>query len=74
MRILPVNGRAEADGADAELLDREEIGHQFGAADVAQIAVGEEQGRQAVDPLRAEERFGEELDGVGRAAINQQVV
>jgi hypothetical protein len=68
------HGRTEADGADAEFLKRKEIGDQFGAADVAQIAVGEEQGRQAVDALGAEERFGEGLDGIGRAAIHQQIV
>ena len=71
---LPVNGRAEADGADAELLDREEIGGQFRPADVAQIAVGEDQSRQAVDALGAKERFGDGLHGIGRAAVDQQVV
>jgi hypothetical protein len=69
-----VNGRAEPNRADAELLNRKEVGHQLRTTYMAQIAVSKGQGRQAVDTLGAEERFGEELDAIGRAAIHQEVI
>ena len=51
-----------------------DITDRFGAADMAQIAVSQEQCRKAVDGLGAQEGFGDKLDGVGRAAIQQQIV
>ena len=67
-----VGGGAKGDGADAELVDIEEIGDQFGAADVAEVAVGQDESREVVHALSAEVGFQEELDRVGVAAIDEE--
>ena len=56
---LAIYGGAEADGADTELLDGEEVGGQFRSANVAQVAVGEDEGGEVIDALSAKKRFGD---------------
>lgn len=67
-----VGGGAKGDDADAELVDIEEIGDQFGAADVAEVAVGQDESREVVHALSAEVGFQEEFDRVGVAAIDEE--
>src|ERR1035441_7118053 len=70
----PVNRRTKPDRAGADMLYGEEVRYQFRATDMTQVAVGQEQGRQTVDALGAEERLGEEFDTIGRTAIHQEIV
>ena len=68
---MAVNGRAKAQGADADMVDSERVGEGFGAANVVKVAVGEEEARKAVDALGLQEGFGGEANGVRSAAIDE---
>src|SRR5437016_14580013 len=71
---LPVHRQAEMNWTDADLSDRKELRHELGSAHAPGFTMREQQSLKAVYALGTKKWFGDELNGVGRAAVHQQIV
>src|SRR6267142_2684113 len=71
---LPIHRRTETHRTRDDLPDGEKVAERLRAAHVADVALREHELRQPVYTLRVQKWFGDEIDRVSVATINQQVV